>query len=66
VSIRVLDPYSGIEARLVRVSFGDGATAHGQARYTHRYSHAGIYRVTVHVGDKIGNRGVVRQWVSVR
>ena len=50
----------------VSVSFGDGAFAHGRTSFSHRYRHAGVYRVVVHVRDKIGNAGVVSQWVSVR
>jgi hypothetical protein len=50
----------------VSVSFGDGAGAHGRARYVHRYARAGVYRVIVHVRDRIGNQGVVRELVSVR
>jgi hypothetical protein len=66
VSVRVSDRYAGVEARRVKVSFGDGSHARGRARFSHRYGHAGIYRVVVEVSDKIGNRGVTRQLVSVR
>jgi hypothetical protein len=66
VSVRVLDPYAGVDVHAVSVSFGDGARAHGRARFLHRYAHAGIYRVTVRVRDRIGNHGVVRELVSVR
>ncbi len=40
--------------------------AHGHTSFSHRYRHAGVYRVVVHVRDAIGNAGVVSQWVSVR
>jgi len=66
VNVRVLDPYSGVDAGAVSVSFGDGISAHGRTRYSHRYARAGVYRVVVSVRDKLGNAGVVRQWVSVR
>ncbi len=66
VNVRVSDHYSGVDAGAVSASFGDGSTAHGRALLTHRYGHAGVYRVVVHVRDKIGNTGVFRQWVSVR
>ncbi len=66
VRVRVLAPFSGVAKRYVSVSFGDGVLARGRTRFSHRYSHAGVYRVIVHVRDKIGNQGVVRQWVSVR
>jgi hypothetical protein len=65
VSVRVSDRYSGVEDRAVSVSFGDGQRARGRARYLHRYARAGVYRVTVRVRDRLGNRGTVRQWVSV-
>jgi PKD domain len=65
VNVRVSDAYSGVDARAVSVSFGDGTGAHGHSRFSHRYAHAGIYRVTVRVRDKIGNQGATRQWVSV-
>jgi hypothetical protein len=66
VRVRITDPYAGVEARRVKVSFGDGSRARGRARFSHRYRRAGVYRVVVEVRDKLGNRGVVRQLVSVR
>jgi hypothetical protein len=66
VVVSVLDRYSGVDANAVSVSFGDGASAHGHARFTHRYAHAGIYQLVIHVRDLIGNEGVVREQVSVR
>ena len=50
----------------ISVSFGDGHSARGRKRFRHRYARAGIYRVVVHVRDKLGNAGVVRRLVSVR
>jgi hypothetical protein len=66
VSVRVVDPYAGVETRRVRVSFGDGSRARRSKRFSHRYARAGIYRIVVEVSDRIGNRGVVRELVSVR
>jgi hypothetical protein len=66
VSVLVTDAYSGVEKRAVSVSFGDGGNARGRARFAHRFSHAGVYRVTVRVRDKLGVQGIVSQWVSVR
>jgi hypothetical protein len=66
VIVSLRDPFAGVLARRVSVSFGDGGSAHGRVRFVHRYAHAGVYRITVHVSDKIGNRGLVRQLVSVR
>jgi PKD domain len=66
VSVRVGDAYSGVDKQAVKVSFGDGHSAHGRARFSHRYGRPGVYRVVVQVRDKLGNEGTVRQWVSVR
>ena len=48
------------------VSFGDGARRRGRKRFSTATPAAGVYRVVVHVRDKLGNTGVVSQWVSVR
>ncbi len=66
VSVRIRDAYSGVDAHAVSVSFGDGHHAGGRTRLRHRYAHAGIYQVVVHVRDRLGNAGVVRRLVSVR
>jgi hypothetical protein len=66
VSVRISDPDSGIVARRVSVTFGDGASARGHTRFRHRYRRSGVYRVVVRVRDKVGNSGVVRQLVNVR
>jgi hypothetical protein len=66
VSVRVTDRDSGVNTRRVSVAFGDGASARGRARFTHRYAHGGVYRVVVRASDKLGVQGVVRELVSVR
>ncbi len=66
VTVRVLDRYSGIDARAVSVSFGDGRSARGRTRFLHHYARPGVYRVVVRVRDKLGNAGTVREWVGVR
>jgi len=66
VRVRISDAYSGLDTHAVSVSFGDGSSAHGRSSFLHRYAHAGIYRVSVHVRSKIGSAGVVSEWVSVR
>lgn len=66
LSVRVSDAYSGVETHAVSVSFGDGHGARGRSRFSHRYARGGIYQVVVHVRDRLGNGGVVRQLVSVR
>jgi PKD domain len=66
VSVRVSDAYSGVNVHRVSVSFGDGRSARGRKRFVHRYGHGGIYRVVVHVRDKLGIAGVVRRWVRIR
>ncbi len=66
VTVRVSDAFSGVDARAVTVSFGDGQSARGRKVLSHTYAHAGVYVVTVHVRANIGNAGVVRELVSVR
>jgi hypothetical protein len=66
VVVSVRDPDSGVDAAAVRVQFGDGRSAHGRKRLSHRYARAGVYRIVVRVRDRVGNTGVVRRLVSVR
>jgi hypothetical protein len=65
ISVHVRDAYSGVDAHAVNVDFGDGHRAAGRTQLNHRYAHTGIYRVVVHVRDKLGNSGVVSRLVSV-
>ena len=51
VSVRVTDADSGVNTRLVSVTFGDGSSARGRTRFVHRYARRGVYRVTVSVAD---------------
>lgn len=66
VVVRVSDPNSGVAVKSVSVAFGDGTRAGGHKRLRHRYAHGGVYQVVVHVRDRLGNRGAVRDLVSVR
>jgi len=65
VVLSVLDRYSGVNARAVSVSFGDGQRAGGRRSYRHRYARPGIYTIVVHAADRVGNRGVIRRPVKV-
>jgi hypothetical protein len=65
VRVRVRDADSGVNARDVRVSFGDGARAAGRKRFAHRYARPGVYRIVVSAADNVGNSVVVRRLVSV-
>ncbi len=67
VSVRVQDPDSGARRSSTRIGFGDGtrAVVHRLA-VVHRYRSPGRYLVTVHCGDKAGNRAVDHILVSVR
>jgi hypothetical protein len=65
-SVVVRDRASGVVAAAVRVAFGDGHFASGRKRLTHRYRHAGVYRIVVRARDRVGNREVLRRLVSVR
>ncbi len=66
VSVRVTDPYSGVVAKAVRVSFGDGHSARGSARLRHRYARAGVYQIVAHVRNRLGFKSTVRELVSIR
>ncbi len=64
VDIRVLDLPSGespgVAHGSVRVSFGDGHSARGRVRISHRYARPGVYTVAVTAADKAGNKRTVR------
>ncbi len=66
VSVHVSDPDSGVDTKAVSVSFGDGQHAARRTSYRHRYAHAGIYRIVIHVRDRVGNSAAVTRLVSVR
>jgi hypothetical protein len=66
VSVSVSDAQSGVASGSVKVVFGDGASRDGRTRSRHRYSHGGLFRVTVSVRDKLGNSIVVRKLVSIQ
>jgi hypothetical protein len=66
VTVHVSDAQSGVDVQAVRVSFGDGTRASDRRQFHHRYAHAGDYTIVVSVRDNLGNRGTVRQLVSVR
>lgn len=65
VVVRVSDPNSGVAAKYVTVSFGDGKRAAKGKVFRHRYAHGGVYQVVVNVRDQLGNKGTVRKLVSV-
>ncbi len=65
VRVKVKDPFSGVAAGSVRISFGDGQASKGHTRALHRYRHAGIYEVIAKVRNKLGFGTTVRQLVSV-
>jgi hypothetical protein len=65
VLVRVSDAQSGVAKSAVTISFGDGGRARGRTSFSHRYAHGGVYRILVHVRDKLGNEGNVTQVVSV-
>ena len=65
LTVRVSDPWSGVDIAAVRVSFGDGRTSSRHAVFHHRYARGGVYKVVVHVRDKLANTGIVTKWVSI-
>jgi hypothetical protein len=66
VTIRVREPYSGVAASSVHVSFGDGRSGGGRALLHHRYAHPGTFRVVVRALSRLGSATVTRQSVHVR
>ena len=59
LSVRVVDPYAGVDARAVKVGFGDGHSAHGRIRAVHRYAAPGVYRLRVSCARQDRQQGVV-------
>lgn len=55
LTIKVTDAGSGLLARSVRMSFGDGAEASAHRLASHRYRRAGTYTVYVTARDRVGN-----------
>lgn len=66
VSVRISDPYSGVEAKAVSVSFGDGHDARGRTRFRHLYARGGVYQVVAKVRNRLGYHATVRELVSIR
>ena len=65
VLVRVSDAQSGVYAKGVSVSFGDGHRAGGRSSFLHTYTRPGVYTVVVHTRDNLGNTATVRRLVSV-
>jgi PKD domain len=65
VILHIKDPRSGVDASATSVEFGDGSRGSDRTSYRHRYAHPGVYRVSVHVRNNVGNSGVVVETVSV-
>ncbi len=66
VLVRISDSYSGVAARRVTVSFGDGSRARGHKSYRHRYAHGGTYELVIHVQSRLGNAATLYRLVKVR
>jgi hypothetical protein len=66
VRVTIRDRASGVDARALRISFGDGTRAAGRAVASHEYRHPGAYPITVLVRDKVGNHATVRLRVRAR
>jgi hypothetical protein len=65
LTVSIVDRFSGVDKRAVRVSFGDGRSASGRTVFSHTYARAGLYTVIVQIADRVGNRGVARRLVSI-
>jgi PKD domain len=69
VTVRISEPSSespGVSKGSVRVRFGDGRSAHGRTKFSHRYARAGTYTIVVTAADKVGNKRTTRIRVRVR
>jgi hypothetical protein len=64
--IRVSDSGSGVNAKSVKVKFGDGRSVHGSASVTHAYRAAGRRTVTVLAADNVGHKLTRTLKVQVR
>ena len=66
LSLRVSDRQSGVEAKSVSISFGDGSRAHGRARRGTATGTAGKFTLVIRVSDLLGNSTVIRKVVRAR
>jgi hypothetical protein len=66
VRVRVSDRASGAVARDTVIDFGDGTRVVGRLSAAHAYTHPGLYTITVHCGDRVGNRASIHLRVQVR
>jgi hypothetical protein len=66
IRVSVRDGASGVLARAVRVSFGDGNRTKGKVSSSHEYAHPGLYKLVVVVQDKVGNRATVHLRAAVQ
>jgi hypothetical protein len=67
VHVSVTDPDSGVAVAKTRIDFGDGSrVSSGQAQVDHTYAAPGLYEVTAHVVDKVGNAATLNLGVRVR
>jgi hypothetical protein len=65
VFVTIKDAQSGAVAKATRISFGDGAHAHGRLAVRHSYARPGRYTIVVQMRDRVGNRGTAHLRVSV-
>ena len=69
VTVRVSDgpkgESSGVNGGSVHVGFGDGHSAHGRAKVTHRFAAGGSYTIAVTASDNAGNRVSFHRRVTV-
>jgi hypothetical protein len=69
VTVRINDgpkgEVSGVSMGSVKVSFGDGRSAHGRSMLEHTYARGGSYTIVVSASDNAGNKTTVRKVVRV-
>jgi hypothetical protein len=67
VRIRVRDLGSGPNPHRTVIEFGDGTKAvRGRLEVVHQYRRSGLYLITVHCADNVGNSSVHHLWVYAR
>jgi hypothetical protein len=65
VRVTITDRASGVDARALIISFGDGRRSRHHALSVHRYARAGTYTITALVRDRAGNQAHVSLRVRV-
>jgi hypothetical protein len=66
VRVTISDRASGVDRRVIAISFGDGKRSYRHTSAVHVYRRAGVYTITARVRDKAGNQAVDHLQARVR